>query len=132
MCLTEGSKLEGCRILVLEDEHFIASLWAEELEARGAEVVGPVGDLSAGLALAAREPLDAAILDVLVHGGAAYPVAEILSERGIPVVFATGLATELLPTNWRGTKIFEKPFEIDDLVEYIVLLCERPASRAAE
>jgi DNA-binding response OmpR family regulator len=124
--------LKGCRILILEDEHLIASLCSDELKGRGAEIVGPVGDVSEGLSLARREPLDAAILEVLVHGGPAYPVAELLLKRGVPIVFTTGLTAELLPPHWRGTKIFEKPFDVDDLVNHIVFLFQRARSRAAE
>lgn len=124
--------LKGCKILVLEDEYLIASLCSDELKARGAEIVGPVDDVSEGLSLARREPLDAAILEVLVRGGPAYPLAELLLKREVPIVFTTGLTAELLPPHWRGTKTFEKPFEIDDLVNHMVSLYQGAGSRAAE
>ena len=127
-----GLLLKGCKILILEDEYLIASLCSDELKARGAEIVGPVGDVSEGLSLARREPLDAAILEVLVHGGPAYPLAELLLKREVPIVFTTRLTAELLPPHWRGTRTFEKPFEVDDLVDHMVSLYQGAGSRAAE
>jgi DNA-binding response OmpR family regulator len=78
------------RILVVEDEMFIAVLIEEVLQKLGFVVVGPVGRLDAALRLASREALDGAILDVTIRGGLVFPVAETLLARGMPFVLATG------------------------------------------
>ena len=54
--------LAGKRILLVEDEYFIASDLKRALQKAGAHVLGPVGVLDAGLALA-EQPVDAAVLD---------------------------------------------------------------------
>lgn len=57
--------LVGLRILVVEDEYLLAEDMRETLEAEGAEVVGPVARLSAGLALLDVGPaIDGAVLDI--------------------------------------------------------------------
>jgi hypothetical protein len=45
-CTAEVDSLAGCRVLVLEDEYFLASDLEQELTARGAIVVGPFAEMS--------------------------------------------------------------------------------------
>ncbi|MBB5696139.1 response regulator [Muricoccus pecuniae] len=47
-----GETLRGRRILVVEDEYFIAEEVREALERAGAEVVGPVPEVGEAMALA--------------------------------------------------------------------------------
>lgn len=109
--------LEGRRILVVEDETLIAVLLEEVLFSLGCTVVGPVSKLVAAVELAKEEQLDAAILDVTVRGGSIFPAAEILLERGIPFVFATGYGDWALPDAFRGKPVLKKPFTFQDLEE---------------
>lgn len=70
----------------------IAEIMEEWLHLAGAEVIGPVPCVEEALELIGdRGPLDGAVLDVnLGQGETVYPVADDLSERGIPYLFATG------------------------------------------
>ena len=79
-----------CRILVVEDEAIIAMLVEEMVLDFGSEVVGPAAKMDEALRLASHAPLDAAILDVNVGGVVVVPVADVLQQRGIPIIFATG------------------------------------------
>ena len=94
-----------CRVLVVEDEAMIAMLVEDMVLDFGSEVVGPVANLNDAIALAQTAELDAAILDINVGGSVIFPVAEILSERGIPIARRTvaKYRTELniLPSNMR-------------------------------
>jgi DNA-binding response OmpR family regulator len=72
------------RALVIEDEFIIAVHLEAALSGAGREVVGPVGDLAAGLDLAARERLDAALLGLKIQGEDVSPVAEALAARACP------------------------------------------------
>lgn len=86
------SGLRDRRIHVVEDEYIMAQDLRYELEDAGAEVLGPVPSVTGALTLLAREaPPDAAILDVNLGGEMVYPLADILRQRGIPFMFATGL-----------------------------------------
>lgn len=75
--------LAGRRVLVVEDEYFIAVDLKRALSKEGALVVGPVRDLAAGLSLA-DEPIDAAILDVNLEEAMSYPIADRLRDRKVP------------------------------------------------
>ena len=91
------SPLADLRILVVEDEVFIAWEIEERLRRLGCEVVGPVGHLEHALKLARTTALDGALLDVNIKGGVVYPVAEELLARKVPVVFSTGYASTRYP-----------------------------------
>ena len=107
--------LQGRRVLLVEDAFLIADALAKLLTAQGVEVVGPVGQLDDALALATSERLDAAILDINLHGELSYPVVDALQERGVPVVFATGYASTVIPAAYAEVQRWEKPFDYTTL-----------------
>lgn len=78
------------RILVVEDEALVAMELNHVLSEQGWQVVGPAATLEEALALAEQELFDVALLDVNIHGRRSYPVADALSDRGIPHLFLTG------------------------------------------
>ena len=82
--------LEGKRVLIVEDEGLVAMTAEMAVEDEGAVVVGPATTLEQGLALARAGGIDAAVLDVNLRGEKSYPIADVLVERGVPFVFATG------------------------------------------
>ncbi len=103
----------------------------EALQSLGCVVVGPVGKLHVALRLAAGEPLDAAILDVTIRGGQAFPVAEQLMSRDIPFVFASGYGDCALPEAFRDQPRLTKPFTIRELEARVQVLCNRSATAAS-
>ena len=110
------SPISGLRILIVEDEYFIAADLRRALDAAGAVVVGPVGDLNSAMRLVRQESLDLVLLDVNLAGEASYPVAETLGERGVPVLFLTGYDGWSMPERYRATPRMAKPFAADALV----------------
>ena len=112
-----NQSLARCRILVVEDEYFIADDMAKALEKLGAEVVGPAADQEKALALlSSAELIDAAVLDINLRGATVFPIADILIEQGVPFVFATGYAPASVPPVYAGIPRWEKPFNPGDLV----------------
>ena len=104
-------------MLVVEDEYFLADDIARVLARLGAEVVGPIATRDDALArLGEGEPLDAAVLDINLHGQTCYPVADALRARGVPFVFATGYDRAVLPEAYGGVPRWEKPFDPGRLV----------------
>ena len=101
--------LRGRHILLVEDEYYIAYAMQCGLEDAGARVVGPAAFVGDALALLDRELIDGAVLDVSLDDEKVFPVAEALTTRGIPFIFATGYAASDLPPAWRHVPRFEKP-----------------------
>lgn len=121
--------LAGKRILLIEDEYFIASDLKRALRDEGAVPIGPVGDVAAGLALIEREPLDAALLDVNLEGESSFPIADRLAENDVPHLFLTGYDGWSLPDAYRDAPRIAKPFAVDRVIGALAQLVrpEQPA-----
>jgi CheY-like chemotaxis protein len=111
------------RVLVVEDEALIGMLIEDALEDLGHEIVGPVGSLDEALELATHEPLDFAILDVNIRGGYSYPVADVLLQRGLPMLMTTGYDASVLPDRIQEQRRLRKPFTVEQLEAEILLMC---------
>lgn len=99
------------RILIVEDEYYLAEDLAEALRGEGADVVGPVGTLAEAETVVGSERIDCAILDMNLRGDMAFPVADRLREAGVPFVIATGYNSASLPERFSGIPRVEKPFD---------------------
>lgn len=83
----------------------------------GSEVIGPASRIENALALAREAELDAAILDVKVGEVVVFPVADLLRERGIPFIFASGYGSFGLPARFVESPTLPKPFSYDLLAQ---------------
>ena len=113
---TPDTPLRGKRILVVEDEYFIAKSLARDLQQAGADVLGPVPTVADAMALIDAGSVDAAVLDVNLRGEMAYPVADALTERRVPFVLATGYSADALPVRYASLPRCDKPVAADALV----------------
>ena len=100
-----------CRVLFVEDEALVAMLIEDMLLELGIEVVGPASKIETALELARDAEVEAAVLDINVGGVLTFPVADVLIERGVPVIFATGYGSSVLPERFRRTQTLQKPFD---------------------
>lgn len=112
------TELKGKRILVVEDEALVAAMVADMLEDLGVEVVGPAGNLDAALDFARTAAIDAAVLDVDLRGERIVPVAEVLEDRGIKFVFATGYGAGPAG-DWAEAPTLDKPYAIEQLADLL-------------
>ena len=125
--------LQGRNIMVVEDEFFQAKDMAAALREAGALLVGPFPSLIATMqALQEGATVDAAVLDINLRGQAVYEVADMLAERGIPFLFATGYDTNLLPEAYRTRPVCTKPFRIESLLAAVADLCAPPSGPAGQ
>jgi CheY-like chemotaxis protein len=108
--------LQGRRVLLVEDDYFIARDIVSALENEGAVVVGLVACIEDALDLIGHtQALDGVILDVNLRGELAYPVADVLIERGIPLVFMTGYDKASIPARYSEVTRCEKPVALADI-----------------
>ena len=107
-----GPSFAGRYILLVEDEYFIAEDLMHTLQASGASVVGPAARIDDALDLIeGTDRLDAAVIDINLHGDLVYPVADALIDRGVPFVFATGYDEASIPARYAGFTRCEKPVD---------------------
>lgn len=112
-----GLPLDSYRILVVEDEFLLADDLCFDLERAGAMVIGPFGHMASAMGCAnAGTRIDAAVLDINVAGEEVYPLADLLTARAVPIIFATGHTRESLPERFAMTPICHKPVVLQELV----------------
>ena len=105
--------LEGCHILVVEDEYMLADELQTELSDLGATVVGPAGTIEDAIHLIVSDVrIDGAILDVNLCGESVFPAADALTARKVPFLFATGYDQSVMPSRFADTVLCEKPINI--------------------
>lgn len=132
------TNLQGCRVLLVEDDFLIADDFARRLAAAGSEVVGPAATLPAALALYERSgTIDVVILDINLRGTPVFPLAHRLTDDGVPFLFCTGYGEEPVRGIFSNVPRFEKPTsqhgfaEMIDLIKQMQLRSEQPSSRTA-
>lgn len=78
------------RILVVEDDYFVAMHISEVLRTCPAEPLGPVSTVGEAREAVENEPLDGIILDVKLREEDTLSLADELVDRRITIVFSTG------------------------------------------
>lgn len=112
---SRGKTLVGLRILVVEDEFFVAMEIKAILTDAGCDVIGPASRLPKASRLAREERLDGAILDINIDGQKINPVARELRERGVPIILLTGYGAASVEEDLRSECRLDKPFDAEEL-----------------
>ncbi|MEJ0093479.1 MAG: response regulator [Methylocella sp.] len=120
MTLAHASDLPSKRILVVEDEPFIALTLVDTLSDLGFDVAGCVGDVSAAIDFIGREHIDGALLDVNLGTQRVDAVADLLAERACPFIFTTGHGRSGVPAAYADRAVLQKPFGAKDLAALLL------------
>tara|TARA_R110000803_G_scaffold57684_2_gene115689 strand:- start:918 stop:1394 length:477 start_codon:yes stop_codon:yes gene_type:complete len=98
------------QILIVEDEILIAMDLEDMVAEMGGTAIASAHNIQTAMKLAESIEADAAILDVDVAGQLVFPVADILTARGIPFLFNTGHSAEdALRARYASVPICRKP-----------------------
>ena len=101
-------------ILIVEDEPLIAMMLEDFLDSLGHTVVASCETLEDGMDWAGKGGFDVAICDVrLKDGKSVWPLADKLTEAGIPFVLATGGHLEPPPQAHAAAPMLSKPYTFD-------------------
>jgi DNA-binding response OmpR family regulator len=107
------------RVLIVEDDALLAMHLEDVLIGLGHEVVGMAARVDDALSLARDSEFDFAVLDVNIADSRSFPVADVLRQRGIPFVFASGYGTEGFPEGYGDGPILRKPYGAKELERII-------------
>ncbi|MDV3249896.1 response regulator [Devosia sp. BK] len=125
--------LEGKRILVVEDDFYLADEMCQDLRRQGAIVLGPAPTPFYAMQLLGRRGVDGAVLDVRLHGTTVFSLADELTRRGTPIIFATAFGDEAMPERYKGKPRLTKPYDRSRLIEAILEMGNRrPAEPVAQ
>lgn len=111
----------GARVLVVEDEYYLADDLVQTLRDAGAEPVGPFASVAQAEASLKEGLVDAAILDMNLRGEMAFDLAARICDD-LPCVVVSGYTGEALPPSVMHLARLEKPV---DPRAVIALLGER-------
>lgn len=111
-------KARNLAVLVVEDEFLIADDIAFAFARLGIKTVGPAKTVRRARELIeGNQHLDGAVLDINLRGELVFPLADLLRERGVPVIFATGYDQQSIPQEYRNIPRYEKPLNYQKIVE---------------
>jgi CheY-like chemotaxis protein len=114
-----ASKPQGGSVFLVEDEVMIRMMVADMLEELGYSVAAETGEIGEAIRLVQCTEFDLAILDVNVNGKVISPVADLITARNRPFIFATGYGSSGLPPEYRDRPALQKPFQIETLARMI-------------
>ncbi|MXO86047.1 response regulator [Altererythrobacter aurantiacus] len=117
-------RLQGRRILLVEDEYFQAMEMKSFLESGGADVVGPTGKWSEVPALLEDNPVEAAVLDINLGSGPNFDVARQLREDEVPILFLTGYDESVVPDDLSQTTCLKKPASRAAIIDHLAEMIE--------
>ncbi len=117
---TPSQKPARARALVAEDSAVQLCELEMLLEQSNIEIVGAAATTASLRELIKTQYPDIAILDVNLNGELVFPLADVLIEHGVPVIFVTGYPLEeTLPPRLLDLPILQKPCNPDDLIRAI-------------
>ncbi|MEQ1610749.1 MAG: response regulator [Hyphomonadaceae bacterium] len=103
------------RIHVVDDEMMIAMMLEDMLADLGHKVACLAMRLPQVVEPARTVHADIAILDINLDGRKSFPAAEILRDRGVKLIFASGYGSPGLEALFLEAVIVKKPFEATDI-----------------
>lgn len=119
--MNQKPDLHGLRVLVVEDDFYIATDTSQWLESAGAEVIGPTGRIEELPHLLERSP-NVAVVDINLGRGPSFEVPAMLRERKIPFLFMTGYDQQVIAEDLQDVPRLEKPVRERDLLAAIAAL----------
>ncbi len=121
------SLLAGRSVLLVEDSLIIA-LDAEDITGRlGAETVSTSSTVQAAIDLLETITPSLAILDINLGDHNSFPVADRLSEMGVPFFFASGYGEQAkLPMEHRMRPVVQKPYTLENVARAVAELMGAP------
>ena len=93
----------------------VAMLMEDLLDELGHRVTDSASHLREGLELAQTGEFDFAVLDINLGGASSGEIADVLAERGVPFMFASGYGRAGLPVDRRDSVVIQKPFDVSAL-----------------
>ena len=121
--------LNGARIVVVEDEYYLAEDLAGALKGAGAEVIGPVGSIGHAQELLEAGGFDGALLDMNLRGELGFSLARQLQAADVPFVIVSGYSSGALPPELGGVPRLEKPINPADAVDALARMIGQRVQR---
>ncbi|AUW57343.1 response regulator [Sphingobium sp. SCG-1] len=120
----------GARILILEDDVFLADDMRRSLEDAGYEVLGPFDEQSSELSHAFDREPHAAILDMKLRGDGTSAIVDRLQSLDIPIIVPAGYAHAEVRSRISDLSLVEKPYSMSKIVAAVRSVLRRRPGKA--
>ena len=101
------------RVLIVEDSYLTAAAVGDMVRECGCDVAATVGRVESGVEFLRHHVVDAAVVDIDLHGESSLPICHQLKSRDIPFFFLTGYDDRhAIPQEFKGKTLVSKP--VDD------------------
>lgn len=115
-------------VLILEDQLVIAVGLEQILANARIEDVVTAGSEAEAMRLLAKRKPDLAVLDINLGTGTSIAVADELTRRKVPFLFATGYGDTIsIPGHLKHVPVVRKPYDAASILEHLQRLLHRPA-----
>jgi CheY-like chemotaxis protein len=121
------AELQGCKVLVVEDEPLEALDYCDRITDAGAEIVGPFGSVSEALDIVGKQAVDVALIDYALADQNSEELQAALETRDIPFVVLTGYPRVLVRRDDQQM-VLSKPIS-DDLLYMTIKAAAKAAAR---
>ena len=123
------TELAANKVMLVEDDFLVAMMMKEMLTELGLVVLGPFGTAAEAITAAQEGEFDVAVLDINLRGEPVYPVAELLIDRGVPLIFVSGYGPEGVDKRFANVPILQKPVELRTLKNVFTTVLNDSAKR---
>ena len=100
---------EGTRVLIVEDQPFVAFAATDMIEMLGGIVTEVAGSVEEGLDACARGDFEVALLDIDLDGRSSAPIAAALAAAAKPFLLTTGFDGRRIP-GFEHVPLLVKPY----------------------
>ena len=107
--------LDGCRVLIVEDEALVSMLLEDILDDLGCKVAGTAASVAKAMEIIQANELDCAVVDMNLGGENSRPVAEALAAKGVPFIIVSGYGEGGVRQDYPSAVVVGKPFQSEDL-----------------
>jgi DNA-binding response OmpR family regulator len=124
--MTSHKPLSRAKVLVVEDDPILAFYLVGFLSSAGAEIIGPAATVRRAQELAEVKPISCAIIDLHLHDGLVFPLAQELRRKGVSIVIYTGdpTALETIQRDLPHAAAILKPAAVETLISAAAKACE--------
>src|SRR5258706_9972201 len=121
--------LSGVRVLVVEDEIVQALALATEIADLGGSVLANAYSFEQAMKVIKNAKFDCAVLDINLGGTLSFELADLLQQRGIPILFCTAYANAATAFAGKGpVACLEKPIQKIELRDALLGILKRTPS----
>ncbi len=111
---SKPENLKGFKVLLVEDSWHAAQAMQDLLQTWGMIVIGPVASAGEAKQFIGSNAPPIAIVDIRLKDGLAYDLIDLLNDKGVSVIIASGY-TDVPALKSKAAAILQKPFRAREL-----------------